>query len=197
MKSSVLVFAALLVLVAAATAAAAREPWEGRQPYGLSMMTKEERQAYWREIRALPTAEEREAYWLAHIDKMEQRALERGVELPPPPRRLIPDSEQKARPAAPYFQEIMTDEEIEAYYDGLEALTTIPERRAYIADHIKRMQERGRERGVSLPSTADFAYALKDQGETGDVGSEDGGPDPDRGAADLDGESQGSDDQDE
>jgi len=194
MRSVVLAFTASLVLVTSAAPAAAREPWEGRQPYGLPMMTPEERNTYWREIRALPSAEEREAYWLAHIEKMKQRALERGVELPPPPRKLIPDSQQKARPAAPYFQEIMTDEEVEAYYEGLAALTVLSERRAYIADHIKKMQARGRERGLSLPSTADFAYALKEQPGAERVGPQDGGAEEGQGAANLDGESEGSDD---
>ena len=139
MRSGVLAFTALLALAVAATTAAARNPWEGQPPYGLDMMTAQERQTYWEELRALPTVEEKEAYWLAHIEKMKQRALERGVELPPAPHRLIPDSEQKARPAAPYFDEIMTDEEIEAYFEGLAALKLPSERRAFIADHIKRM----------------------------------------------------------
>jgi hypothetical protein len=195
MRSAVLAFTALLVLVIAATTAAARNPWEGRPPYGLSMMTQQERQTYWKELQALPTAEEQEAYWLAHIEKMKQRALERGVELPPPPRRLIPDDQQKARPAAPYFEEIMTDEEIEAYYDGLEALTVPSERKAFIADHIKRMQERGLERGISLPSTADFAYALKGQDGTGSVAPEGGDAGQGAGRADLKGDSEGADGQ--
>ena len=72
---------------------------DGR-PTGVPMMTEEERRTYWKEIQALPTVEEKEAYWLAHIERMKQRALERGVALPPPPRRLIPDKDQVPPPAS-------------------------------------------------------------------------------------------------
>jgi hypothetical protein len=125
------------------------------------MMSDEEKRTYWKGIQALPSVEEKEAYWLAHIERMKQRALERGVSLPRPPRRRIPDGEQVPRPAAPYFYEIMTDEEREAYYEGLGKLKLLPERRAFIADHIERMQARGRARGVSLPSAADWAYVFE------------------------------------
>lgn len=191
MRSSVLAFTASLVLLAVATTAAARNPWEGRPPYGVDMLTQEERKTYWREIRALPSVEEQEAYWRAHIEKMQQRALERGLEPPTPPRRLIPDAAQKPRPAAPYFDEIMTEEEIEAYFEGLEALTDLPERRAFIADHVDRMRARGRARGVSLPSTTDWEYALKDRGRARASEPEDGAADRGEGEAEGDGGSGG------
>jgi hypothetical protein len=170
MRSRVLAFAASVVLVAAATTALAkkpreRQPWEGRAPHGLPMMTEEERKTYWKEILALPTVEEKEAYWRAHIEKMEQRALERGVELPPRPRRLIPDSEQPRHPRPPYFPEIMTAEEIRVYEETLSGIKDLPERKAFIADHLEKMQARGLARGVSLPGTTDFADVLEYRGK--------------------------------
>ena len=166
MRSRVLAFTALLVLVAATTTALAkqprkREPWEGQRPYGLSMMTEEERKTYWDKILTLPTVEEKEAYWRAHIEKMEQRALERGVELPRPPRKLIPDSEQPRHPRPPYFPDVMTAEEIRVYEETLNAIKGLPARKAFIADHLEKMQARGLARGVSLPGTADFADVLE------------------------------------
>ena len=195
MRSCVLAFAASLVLVAAATTAVARDPWQGRPPYGLAMMTEEERKTYWRELQALSSVEEKEAYWLAHNERMTQRALVRGVALPPPPRRLIPDSEQQIRPAAPYFREIMTDEELEAYYEGLGALEALSERRAFIADHIGKMRARGLARGVSLPSTTDWAYALEEQAQADSAPLEDDDAEQGEGEAELDEESEVSDDE--
>jgi hypothetical protein len=197
MRSSVLAFAVLLLLVAAATTAVARNPWEGRPPYGLPMMTEEERKTYWKEIQALSSAEEQEAYWLAHIERMKQRGLARGVALPPPPRRLTPDTQQQARPAAPYFQEIMTDEELEAYYERLGALKVPAERRAFIADHIEGMRARGLVRGVSLPSTANFADILEERAQADSALLEDDAAEQGEGEAELDEGSEVSDDEDE
>jgi hypothetical protein len=150
-----------------------------------------------KEIRALSSVEEQEAYWRAHIERMEQRALARGVALPPPPRRLIPDNEQVVRPRAPYFSAIMTDEEREAYYETLGALEDRAERRAFVADHIERMRARGLARGVSLPSTADFADVLEEWANADTVEAEDDDAELGEGDAELDEESEASDDEDE
>jgi hypothetical protein len=197
MRSSVLAFAASFVLLAAATTAVARNPWEGQPPYGVPMMSDEEKRTYWKEIQALPSVEEKEVYWLAHIERMEQRALERGLSLPPPPRRRIPDSEKVALPAAPYFYEIMTDEEREAYYEGLGKLTVLVERRAFIADHIERMQARGRTRGVSLPSAADWAYVFEGRAQKKTIELEDAAGGTGGGEAETDEESEVFEDEDE
>jgi len=195
MRSCVLAFAALLVLAAAATTAVVRNPWQGRPPYGLSMMTDEERSTYWKELQALSSTEEQEAYWRAHIERMTQRAQARGVSLPPPPRRLIPDSEQQARPAAPYFYAIMTEEEREAYYEGLGKLTVLAERRAFMADHIETMQARGLARGVSLPSAVDWAYVFEGRDKAGSAELEDDDAEAGGGEAEPDEESDGFDDE--
>jgi hypothetical protein len=160
MRSRVLALAVSLALVAAAATALAGNPWEGRAPYGLSMMTEEEREAYWNDLRALSTVEEQQAYWLAHIEKMKQRALERGVELPPPPRRIIPDELQPRHPRPPYFPDIMTDEEIRVYEETLMGLQDLDERKAFIAQNLKKMQERALARGVSMPATGAYADVL-------------------------------------
>jgi hypothetical protein len=197
MRSRVLAFTASLALVAVATTALARNPWEGRPPYGSPIMSKEERQTYRKEIRALSSVEEQEAYWRAHIERMQQRALARGVALPPPPRRLIPDHEQVPRPQAPYFYAIMTDEEREAYYETLGALEDRAERRAFVADHIERMRARGLARGVSLPSTADFADVLEERTHPDTVAPGDDAAELGEDEAELGAESEAFDDEDE
>jgi hypothetical protein len=161
------------------------------------MMSEEERKAYWKELRALPTVEEKEAYWLEHIERMEQRALERGVSLPPRPRRPIPDGEKVARPAAPYFYEIMTEEEREAYYEALAKLTVLSERRAFMADHILRMQARGRARGVSLPSAADWAYVFEGRDAVTAVAPQDDAAEPGEGEVETYEESEDPGEEDE
>jgi hypothetical protein len=188
MRSRILAFTASLALMVAATTALARNPWEGRPPYGSTMMSEEERETYRKEIRAPSSVEEQEAYWRAHIERMQQRALARGVALPPPPRRLIPDHEQVPRPRAPYFYEIMTDEEREAYYETFGSFEDPAERRAFVADHIERMRARGLARGISLPSTADFADALKERAAADTVEPEDDGAELGEGGAELDDE---------
>jgi len=197
MRSCVLAFAASLVLVATSTTAVARHPWQGRPPYGLEMMTEKERKTYWRELKALSSVEEKEAYWRAHIERMTQRALARGVSLPRPPRRLIPDEEQPVRPKTPYFHEIMTQEEREAYYEGLGKLTVRAERRAFMADHIERMQARGLARGVSLPSAADWAYVFEGRAQKKTIELEDAAGGTGGGEAETDEESEVFEDEDE
>jgi hypothetical protein len=170
MRSRVLALTTSLALLAAATTALAvgpankkpweRQPWEGQPPYGLPMMTELERKTYWSQLQNLPTVEEKEAYWQAHIEKMKQRALERGVELPPPPRRIIPDELQPRHPRPPYFPDIMTDEEIRVYEETLMGLQDLDERKAFIAQNLKKMQERALARGVSMPATGAYADVL-------------------------------------
>jgi hypothetical protein len=161
------------------------------------MMSEEERKAYWEGLQALPTVEEKEAYWLDHVERMEQRALERGVSLPPRPKKLVPDREQVARPAAPYFYEIMTEEEREAYYEGLGKLTVLSERRAFIAGHVLRMQARGRARGVSLPSAADWAYVFEGRAPAKAVAPEDDAAEPGEGEVETYEESEDQGEEDE
>jgi hypothetical protein len=161
MRSRVLAFTVSIVLAAAATTAQARNPWEGQPAFGRALMNEEERRTFWREMNALQTVEEKEAYWQAHIEKMQQRALERGVSIPDPPKKVVPVDEKPVFGRPPYFEEIMTEAELTAYRETERATEDPVARRAFIADHIRRMQARGAVRGVSIPSTTDWNDLLE------------------------------------
>jgi regulatory protein YycI of two-component signal transduction system YycFG len=53
--------------------------------YGNQLMTEQERIEHRNKMRSLKTKEEREAYRLEHHKKMQERAKERGVQLPDEP----------------------------------------------------------------------------------------------------------------
>ena len=53
--------------------------------YGSQLMTQQERLQYQNRLRTLKTEQEREAYRLEHHRLMQQRARERGVQLPEEP----------------------------------------------------------------------------------------------------------------
>ena len=161
MRSCVSALAAWLVLVAVATPGLARNPWEGRPAYGMHLMTPMERRAYRKSIQALPTADEQGAYWRAHIEKMQRRALARGVSIEDPPSMPVPEGEQGSpHPRPPYLKEVMTDEEVLFYYETLKASKDRAERRAIVAAHIEKMQALSIARGFSAPSTGAFANEL-------------------------------------
>jgi hypothetical protein len=180
MRISVFALTAWLVAMAAAAPAPAREPWEGRPIYGAGLLSKAERKAYWSEFLALETFEEQEAYWLAHVAEMRKLATERGVSLPDPPEKPpAPGEEKVVYSREPYFADILTPEERDAYHTGIDAIKDRSERRAFIRNHIAKMQKRGLGRGLSPPSTADFAYAYEPLVETGRAAPA-GGSDPER-----------------
>ncbi len=56
-----------------------------RDMFGWELMTPEERDAHRAKLRSLKTKEEREAYRMAHHQKMQERAKEKGVTLPEMP----------------------------------------------------------------------------------------------------------------
>jgi hypothetical protein len=160
MRARAATFTISLLLAAVALPALARNPWEGQPPYGAPIMTKQEKKTYWTTMRDLPTVEEREAYWRTHVAKMEQRALERGISLPHPPK--MRPAEPVLRPVRPpYMEAIMTPEEVETYYAEVAARTDRTERMAYINAHIEKMQAVGLERGISLPTTALYQEAIQ------------------------------------
>jgi hypothetical protein len=168
MRISVFALTAWLVAMAAAAPAPARDPWEGRPIYGADLLSKAERKAYWSEFLALETFEEQEAYWLAHVAKMQRLAIERGVSLPDPPEKSpAPGEEKLVYSREPYFADILTPEERDAYHTEIDAIKDRSERRAFVRNHIAKMQARGLERGLSPPSTADFAYAYEPLDEAG------------------------------
>lgn len=55
------------------------------EAYGWQLMTEQERVEHRETMRSLKTHEEREAYRKAHHEKMQERAEERGVDLPEDP----------------------------------------------------------------------------------------------------------------
>lgn len=56
-----------------------------QQVYGSQMMTPEERAEYRTKMRSMKTREEREAFRREHHQKMQERAKERGMQLPDSP----------------------------------------------------------------------------------------------------------------
>ena len=162
MKARSFTIVGLLGLVLIAPTAAARDPWEGRPPHGVETMTKAEIKAYWRALNAFETYDEKLTFWLDEIARMQQRALDWGVELPDPPRYRKPGEEIVKRSKEPYFAQIMTPEEFDHYHDTLRELKIPTERRAFIAEHIVRMRARGFERGVSVPGTYDWNFVFED-----------------------------------
>lgn len=55
------------------------------QVYGSQLMTQQERLEHRNKMRSLQTEQEREAYQLEHHKRMQERAKEKGVSLPPEP----------------------------------------------------------------------------------------------------------------
>jgi hypothetical protein len=75
---------------------------------------------------------------------------------------------RKSKP--PYFEAIMTPEEVDDYHATLAGLDGQPDaKNAYIADHVVRMRERGFERGVSVPGTYDWNYVFESGSPPPDV----------------------------
>jgi hypothetical protein len=128
--------------------------------FGRDLLSKEERQAYWRNLNERKTHEEKEAFWRSHIAKMQELARQRGVAIEDPP-RIKDKPNPKTWWRDPYFSEIMTREEVAAYRRDLDAMTTEAEHDAYRAAHIYRMQERARSRGIGLLSTSDWDHILE------------------------------------
>jgi hypothetical protein len=161
MKACSFTIVALLGLALFAQPAAARDPWEGRPVYGRELMSQAEIDAHRDTLNAFETYDEKVAFWLGEIERMQQRALEWGVELPEPPRYRKPGDKAVTRSREPYFIEAMTPEEIEHYYATLRSLTVPEEQNAFIADHVVRMRVRGFERGLSLPGTYNWNYVFE------------------------------------
>lgn len=57
----------------------------GKTIYGSQLMTPAERNAYRQQMRSLKTVQEREAFRAQHHEQMQQRAKERGMQLPDMP----------------------------------------------------------------------------------------------------------------
>jgi hypothetical protein len=162
MKACSFTIVGLLGLALFAQTAAARDPWVGKPAYGREVMSRAEINEYWDTLKAFETFDEKLAFWLSEIDRVQQRALEWGVQLPDPPKYRKPGGKRGVRKdRAPYFSAVMTPEEVEQYYATLSGLTDTAERHAFKADHIMRMRARGFERGISVPSTSKWNYVFE------------------------------------
>jgi len=89
MKRGTLAVSALAGVLSLSTGfalAAAQAPaQEQAQIYGSQLMTRQERAEYSARMRAAKTAEEREQIRREHHDRMQERAMARGVTLPDEP----------------------------------------------------------------------------------------------------------------
>jgi len=159
------VIAAAFLVGAFAAPAADIPDWQGRPPYGKDLMTDSEKKTYWREFLALRTDADRDAYWDAHVEKMKQRAVERGVSMPKMFRKRSTEPKKPRFWGPPYFEEMMTEEEIENYYPSLEAIPDRLDQTRFVAAHIRTMYARALERGVSAPLTVEFDYIFETLGE--------------------------------
>jgi len=160
MRACIISIVGLSCMALLAPTAAARDPWEGQRVYGYPLMTKAELVRYRNTIDAFETHDEKLAFWFSEIERMQQRAIAMGVQLPDPPKYRAPGYKPKVRDKDPYFMDIMTDEEVAEYHERLGALESVPDRRVFKADHIMRMRARGFARGVSVLGTYDWDYVF-------------------------------------
>lgn len=83
MKSKIVITAILsgILLLPMVTVQAGNQ----EQAYGWQLMSEKERAEHMSTMRGLKTKEEREAYRMQHQARMQQRAMEQGVDLPMEP----------------------------------------------------------------------------------------------------------------
>jgi hypothetical protein len=131
-------------------------PWSRGIVYGRAMLTPDERKQYWEELQAFATDEEKRAYWEAHIERMQRLAIERGVAIEPPPnapRRVL---DQRKFSHAPYFRELMTTEEQDAYRDAVWHINDDDVRNHFVSSHVLEMRQRAISRGVTYPGLGPY-----------------------------------------
>ena len=88
MKKVLVLMTMLVYSMASLAAEEAQVQQQTRQTiYGSQLMTPQERMEYRTRMRSLKTRQEREAFRLQHHKEMQERARERGMQLPdmPPP----------------------------------------------------------------------------------------------------------------
>lgn len=110
--------------------------------YGYQMMTPAERDEFRQKMAAAKTAEERGKLRDEHHAQMIKRAEEQGVTLMG--RRGDPQL---------YGQQLMTPDERNAYMEKMRAATTREERIKLRNEHRAEMQQRAKEKGITLPES--------------------------------------------
>lgn len=141
-------------------------PWKGQLVYGRDLMTIEERRAYRAGMRRQQTYEDELAYWRAHVEKMQQRAWERGLPIDPAPEVMTPSELERRR--APIFSiGFMTGEEIEAYRaaeaDLIAREVPLEEYEAFVRAHVEKMRKRAWERGWAIDPEEEEREARREE----------------------------------
>jgi hypothetical protein len=152
----------LLCALVCPSVAAADGPWNRGIVYGRTMLTRDERGEYWTALDALETDEEKQAYWEAHIERMQKLALERGVEIEKPPNAAKRKLDERKFSHVPYFRELMTPEELQAYRDTVWHIDADAERNVFVSTHILEMRTRAVSRGVTYPGLSPYERAAVD-----------------------------------
>lgn len=132
------------------------KPWNRGIVYGRAMLTIPERREYWAGLNALTSDAEKRAYWEAHIERMQQLAIERGVEIEAPPNAPRRPLDTRKFSHVPYFREMMTTAEQDAYRDAVWHIHDDQERWKFVASHILRMRKRALDRGVTYPGLSPY-----------------------------------------
>jgi hypothetical protein len=122
--------------------------------YAAELMSEQERTAYHDRLRALATEQERIEYRLQHQREMQARAQQRGVKAGTPPTRAQLEQQERLRQQERqqvYGYSLMSQAELERYRERMRAARNDGERAQIRAEHQREMQERARQRGVTLP----------------------------------------------
>jgi hypothetical protein len=146
-------------------------PQAEQRAYGWELMSEQERKEHQDRMRSLKTEQEREAFQAEHHKKMQERAKAQGKTLPDMPAKgagpelgqgkgqgnvqgqgkgLGPKASTHAQERA-YGWELMTEQERKEHQDRMRSLKTEQEREAFQAEHHKKMQERAKAQGKTLP----------------------------------------------
>lgn len=117
------------------------------------LMTAQERTQYMNQLRALRTEQERVQFRVDHQQKMQQRAKEQNAKLGPAPTRNQLESQERDRQRERtqiFGYELMDQGELDRYREQMRSARTQEERARIQSEHRLAMQERARQKGVSL-----------------------------------------------
>lgn len=121
--------------------------------YASELLTPQERTQYMNQLRALRTEQERVQFRLDHQQQMQQRAKEQNAKLGRAPalKQLETQERDRQRERTQIFgYELMDQAELDRYREQVRSAKTQEERTRIQSEHRAEMQDRARERGVSL-----------------------------------------------
>lgn len=123
--------------------------------YGRELMTEQELQEHRETMRNLETPKERAEYRAEHREQMEERARERGVELAEPRSGTEPRGPaDRAQPAGQARgNELMNEQERAEHRERMRETEDAESREEYRRETHERMEERARERDMTLPDS--------------------------------------------